>query len=549
MLPVQTQLWRNSNRRWPQKQRGRQAIRKSSLGGFQSLADPSRTKYIKTGLPLPGQRKGAGNKNKLLSNNRSLGSDTTRSMPSSPALSGVRSPSNGPTSVPLSQQQAELAKAARKPIIHLLALGPTRERDLRDMLPDIGSNDFKQTLQRVGDLNETSGKHELRKQYWKELDVWSFTFPNQDDRQLAIDNAVKQYDRMRLGISEPEWDRLLPRSERGTGKSLSKLQAQIARGDLQRPPKIKVQKEDGSGRDTSGPEDEGSIKDKKVTKVKGDSTTRSVSQPPTTKTKKVGEKETQAKKLLKNTSKPTLKPVPKPSAAAKNQKATKTGAKVLSSEFVEDSDSEDDFPQRTSKPPKPPKPVAAPKRPREEDAESSDSSLPLSKKAKKDTVASTIHRVSDASQSSRTTNTSTQSSSSTKTKDTSPQKSSPLASSPPTNASDVDNSSGDRTSSSSSASPANHLSSKNSRSPIHKRHHKSSSVASSVSSTSSRYLKPEVMDLARRYRTYYPRYEALHRELAGMKSRDLEKEVALLDMHERLAQMKREINEGIVEVS
>ncbi|TVY90779.1 hypothetical protein LAWI1_G002352, partial [Lachnellula willkommii] len=502
----------------------------SSLATETARKAGNTTKYIKTGLPLPGQRKGAGNKNKLLSNNRSLGSDTTRSMPSSPALSGVRSPSNGPTSVPLSQQQAELAKAARKPLIHLLALGPTLERDLRDMLPDIGSNDFKQTLQRVGDLNETSGKHELRKQYWKELDVWSFTFPSQEDRQLAIDNA---------------WDRLLPKSERGTGKSLSKLQAQIARGDLQRPPKIKVPKEDGSGRDTSGPEDEGSIKDKKVSKAKGDST-RSVSQPPTTKTKKVGEKETQAKKLLKNASKPTLKPVPKPTAAAKNQKVPKTGAKVLSSEFVEDSDEEDDFSQRTSKPPKLPKPVAAPKRPREEDVESSDSSIPLSKKAKKDTVASTIHRISDASQSSRTTNTSTQSSSSTKTKDTSPQKSSPLASSPPTNASDVDNSSGDRTSSS-SASPANHLSSKNSRSPIHKRHHKSSSVASSVSSTSSRYLKPEVMDLARRYRTYYPRYEALHRELAAMKSRDFEKEVALLDMHERLAQMKREINEGIVE--
>jgi RNA polymerase II elongation factor ELL len=468
-------------------------------------------------------------------------------MPSSPALSGVGSPSIGPTSVPLSQQQAELAKAARKPIIHLLALGPTSERALKEMLPQIGNNDFKQTLQKVGDLNESTGKHELRKSFYKELDVWSYNYANPEDRQRAIDNAVKQYDRMRLGVSEPQWDRLLPKAERGTGKSLSKLQAQIARGDLQRPPKIKVQKEDGSGRDTSGPEDEGSIGDKKVSKVKGESMTRSVSQPPATKTKKVGEKETQAKKLLsKNTSKPTPKSTPAP---PKNQKSAKTWGKVLSSEFVEDSDEEDDYLQQ---PPKPaPKPVAAPKRSREEDAESSDSSIPLSKKVKKGTTTTTTaHRISDASQSSRTTNTSTHSSSSTKTKDTSPQKSSPLASSPPTNASDVDNSSGDRTSSSSSASPANHLSSKNSRSPIHKRHHKSSSVASSVSSTSSsRYLKPEVMDLARKYRSYYPKYEALHRELAGMKSRNHDKELKLLDMHERLAQMKRDINAGIVEVS
>lgn len=508
------------------------------------MAKPSRTKYIKAVTPVPG-RKGAGNKNKFLSSNRSLGGDTTRSMPSSPALSGVGSPSVGPTSVPLSQQQAEQAKNARKPIIHLLAVSPTSEQDLKGMIPQVGKNDFNQNLQKVGDFNEGTGKYELRKGYWKDLDVWSYNYSSSEDRQRAIDNAVKQYDRMRLGVSEPQWDRLLPKAERGTGKSLSKLQAQIARGDLQRPPKIKVQKEDGSGRDTSGPEDEGSIGDKKVSKVKGESITRSVSQPPATKTKKVSEKETQAKKaMLKSAPKATPKSTPAP---AKNQKPNKPGTKILSNEFVEDSDEEDDYPQQTRKPPKP---AAAPKRPREEEAESSDSSVPLSKKVKKDISTTTAHRISDASQSSRTTNTSTHSSSSVKTKDTSPQKSSPLASSPPTNASDVENSSGDRTSSSSSASPANHLSSKGSRSPIHKRHHKSSSVASSVSSTSSsRYLKPEVMDLARKYRSYYPKYEALHRELARMKSRDHDKESELMDMHERLSRMKQNINAGIVEVN
>jgi len=422
------------------------------------------------------------------------------------------------------------------------------------MLPEIESNNFKQALEKVGDLNDSTGKHELRKQFWKELDVWSYHYPSSEDRQRAIDNAVKQYDKMRLGVSEPEWDRLLPKAERGTGKSLSKLQVQIARGDLQQrpPPKIKVQKEEESGRDTSGPEDDGVVGEKKeekkvekkAPKPKSESVSRSVSQPPAPKAKKV-EKETQPKKWMSKT-KSTPKPTPAP---AKNQKPAKTGAKVLSSEYVEDSDDEDDYPEQ---PPKPaPKSITITKRSREEEADSSDSSIPLSKKVKKDAPATTApHRVSDASQSSRTTNTSTHSSSSTKTKDTSPQKSSPLASSPPTNASDVDNSSGDRTSSSSSASPANHLGSKNSRSPIHKRHHKSSSVASSVSSTSStRYLKPEVMDLARKYRSYYPKYEALHRELAGLKGRNYDKEAKLMDMHERLAQMKRDINAGIVEVS
>ncbi|TVY62728.1 hypothetical protein LSUE1_G008961, partial [Lachnellula suecica] len=385
------------------------AALQSSLATETARKAENTTKYIKTGLPLPG-KKGAGaskltNKSKFLSSNR-LGGDTTRSMPSSPALSGVGSPSMGPTSVPLSQQQAEQAKAARKPIIHLLALNPSNERSLKDMLPEIENTIFKQALEKVGDLNSTTNKYELRKSFYKELDVWSYNYFSSEDRQRAIDNAVKQYDRMRLGVSEPEWDRLLPKAERGTGKSLSKLQAQIARGDLQqRPPKIKVQKEEGSGRDTSGPEDEVPIAVKKVAKVKAESNPRSGSQPPAPKTKKAPEKETQNKRWMsKNTPKPSPKPT---SAPPKKEKTVKTGAKVLSAEFVEDSDEEDDYQQ----PPKPaPKKLAPPKRSREDDAESSDSSIPLSKKVKKDpVVAAQPHRVSDASQSSRSTNASAQS--------------------------------------------------------------------------------------------------------------------------------------------
>ncbi|KAF4630807.1 hypothetical protein G7Y89_g7327 [Cudoniella acicularis] len=392
------------------------------------------------------------------------------------------------------------------------------------------------------DLNETTGKWELRKPYYKELDVWSYNYSCDEDRQRAIDNSVKQYDKMRLGVSEPEWDRLLPKSERGTGKCLSKLQAQIAQGPVGRTSKGKGQKDDGSGRDTS-PGEEEDLGNKNLSKLKGEAMLRSTSQPPITKTKKVSEKEAQAKRLLsKNPSKAAAKPAAK-AAPAKKEKPAKAGPKVLSTEFVEDSDDEEDLP--ISKPP--PKPIAAKKRARDIEEETSDSSGPLSKKVKKDQPP---HRISDASQSSRTTNTSAHSSSSTKTKDTSPQKSSPLASSPPTNASEFENSSGNRTVSSSSASPAPHLNGKGSRSPIQKRHHKSSSVTSSVSSNgSTRYLKPEVVDLARKYRSYYPKYEALHRELANMTSRNSEKEAKLLEMHERLAMMKRDINAGIVEIS
>jgi RNA polymerase II elongation factor ELL len=506
--------------------------------------------YIKDGsLGMPGKRGGpvkATNKAKFLSqHNRSLTSDTTRSMPSSPALNASNSPSLGPTSIPASTQQLEQAKAARKPVVHLLAVQPMLEKALKDSLPNVSKNDLKQALEKVGDYNDSTQKWELNKKFYKELDVWTFDYNSTADRQRAIDNAVKQFDKMRLGVSEPEWDKLLVKSERGTGKCLSKLQAQIAQGQA-RAPKIKVQKADGS--ETPG-EDEDLFGDKNLSKVKGEGMARSASQPPTTKTKKVSEKEAQAKRLLsKNPSKAAAKAAPKLVATKKKEVAppAKTGTKVLSSEFVNESD-ESDVP---TPPPSKPKAKAPSKRPREEEAETSDSSVPLSKKVKKDTPV-TNHRISDASQTSRTTNSSTSSYNSSynssKNKNTSPHKSSPLASSPPTNASEFENSAGERTSS--SASPA-HTSTKNSRSPIHKRHQKSSSVTSSSSGASSQYITPAVTDLARKFKMYYPKYETLHKEIAAMAAsgkRNHTKEKDLLEMHARLVDMKKAIAAGITD--
>ncbi|PVH76350.1 hypothetical protein DL98DRAFT_293277 [Cadophora sp. DSE1049] len=503
-----------------------------------NLAAPRR------GGPAP---KSLMNKNKFLGQkNRSLASESTRSMPTSPALSGVGSPSLGPTSVPLSQQQAEKAKEARKPVIHLLAVEPLSEKTIQKRLPEISENDLDNALRKVGDLNDTTGKWELRKAFWKELDVWAYKYVSKEDRQRAIDNAVKQYDKMRLGVSEPEWDRLLIKAERGTGKCLSKLQAEIAKGALAR--KSNSQNTEGSGRDTPNGDDD--LEDKALSKVKGEGMARSASQPPTTKSKKTSEKEAQAKRLFsKNPPKSANKPAPKTAAPAKKSgPAPKAGTKVLSAEYVEDSDDDSEAPlaskentikEKTIK--EKPKPKAAKpvmKRAREEDHDTSDSSIPLSKKVRKDVPATTTnHRVSDASQTSRTTN-SSYSSFNSKNKSNSPQKSSPLASSPPTNASDIENSSNDRTSS--SASPAPRFSTKNTRSPIHKRHQKSSSVTSS-SSNGSR-LKPKAIELAAKYRLYYPRYVELFEEVvAEGDKRTKSKERDLLDMHSRLEKMRKDI--------
>ncbi|PBP17802.1 COM1 regulatory protein [Diplocarpon rosae] len=530
---------------------------KGSLASEKQSKDSKTTKVIDS-LVVPGRKGGsaqkATNKSKFLSQNRALASGTTRSMPTSPALNGVGSPSLGPTSIPLSQQNAEKLKEARKPVIHLLAVEPLTESSIANKLPDLSETDLSNSLRKVGDVNETTGKWELRKAFWKELDVWNFKYTG-DDRQRAIENAVKQYDKMRMGISEPEWDRLLIKSERGTGKSLSKLQAEIvAKGNLARGSK----NGEGSGRDTPNGGEDDLLDDKNLSKVKGEG--RSTSQPPTTKPKKTSEKEAQAKRLFsKNPGKAASKAAPKaaPKAASKAaSKATskaatkatskaapakkqasvpKAGAKVLSSEYVEDSD-EDDV-QTATAPTLKPKPKQALKRSREEDErDTSDSSMPMSKRVKKDVPVSN-NRISDAGQKSRTNSNSFSSLTSYKNKSNSPRKSSPLASSPPANASDIE-SSGDRTSF--SASPAGHISTKNSRSPIYKRHQKSSSVTSSNSSNSQ--VKPEAIELARKYKRFYPAYLRLFKEVvAEGENRTRSKEKDLLDMHERLEDWRKQI--------
>ncbi|KAK2625693.1 hypothetical protein QTJ16_005005 [Diplocarpon rosae] len=526
---------------------------KGSLASEKQSKDSKTTKVIDS-LVVPGRKGGsaqkATNKSKFLSQNRALASGTTRSMPTSPALNGVGSPSLGPTSIPLSQQNAEKLKEARKPVIHLLAVEPLTESSIANKLPDLSETDLSNSLRKVGDVNETTGKWELRKAFWKELDVWNFKYTG-DDRQRAIENAVKQYDKMRMGISEPEWDRLLIKSERGTGKSLSKLQAEIvAKGNLARGSK----NGEGSGRDTPNGGEDDLLDDKNLSKVKGEG--RSTSQPPTTKPKKTSEKEAQAKRLFsknpgkaaskaapkaapkaasKATSKAATKATSKAAPAKKQASVPKAGAKVLSSEYVEDSD-EDDV-QTATAPTLKPKPKQALKRSREEDErDTSDSSMPMSKRVKKDVPVSN-NRISDAGQKSRTNSNSFSSLTSYKNKSNSPRKSSPLASSPPANASDIE-SSGDRTSF--SASPAGHISTKNSRSPIYKRHQKSSSVTSSNSSNSQ--VKPEAIELARKYKRFYPAYLRLFKEVvAEGENRTRSKEKDLLDMHERLEDWRKQI--------
>lgn len=478
----------------------------------------------------------------------------------------------------VSQQAAEKSKQARSPIIHELAFREQNYDSLWNKYPGSSEDDFKIALEKVADLDKDTRKYVLKKMYWKELDVWNHEYASDEERQQAIDNAVRQYDKMRLTASEPEWDRLLPREERGKGKCLSIKQATIARGPAA--PKIKVQKPEDSSGDSSSNKDDSEDKSKSI--KAGEAMVRSSSQPLPGKSKKISEREAQTKRLLSNKKAPAAKASPKTSPtkpATKATNSTNTMGKFKSKEFISDSDSSsDEAPlsttvplSKSSKPPPekkvekpvrdtlPPKPKPAeketakglPKKPvretvremlrdspkepvrrvvskpqpvkraRDDDDSSSSSGTPLSKrfKSKEIKVAPPVqsykHRPSDASQHSRGTSSGA---SLNKSKNTSPAKSSPLASSPPTNASDLEQ--GDE------------------RIIVAKKRRLDQD---SDSRSKRQRFSSDLVNKAVKFKLCYEKYEALHREMVGLDNPPKDKMDDLLDMRQRLQEMKTEI--------
>jgi RNA polymerase II elongation factor ELL len=481
-----------------------------------------------------------GNKARFLSqsNTKAHPGNAARSMPTSPALTGISSPALGPTSVPLSQQQAERMKAIRRPIIHKLALGPATENVISKYKKDDATEqEFKLALDKVADLED--GKWKLKQKAFRDLDVFTYKRYTPEERQVAIDNAIHVYDKIRLATSEPEWERLLQFEERGTGKCLSKLQAKIAVGAIKpaKAPRIKVHGAEDSGRDTPTADDLDDLFGEKIptTALKSEGMVRSHSNPPVTKQKKTSEKEQQAKRLLAK-GKAT-----KPTSAKSTEKksATKESSKIKSSEFVRESDEEDDYLL--------PAPKAAPASTTSSKVHATKAPPPKTKQiiksSSRDEFGGELIPKLNGIQKPKVNN-------------TSPPKSSPLASSPPTNASDFDDSS-----SSSSTSLKRKATDSSSDIPISKRHQKSSSnstsssVASSSVASSNSIVNGERHDpfyyevmrkevsATKRFVLYYNKYADLYRELAASqdKDRDVEKMADLLAMHERLAQMKADI--------
>ena len=270
----------------------------------------------------------------------------------SPSLGATRSPKipEAVTSEPVVEDvKAQKSKALKIPLIHFLAVRPVSEKYLGQTL-GCDQEDCLEVLHRVGKPYRLDpSKWDLNDKAFKDLDVWQFNYPTADDRQLAIDRAISSFDRSRLPRSHPLWQKLLPYHERNKGKVLSNLNLGDPKAQRGATPRIQVQSTDDSAvaRQTPGhdsdtrqdrlqPSDaEMKAKPKSVkahkTSQGNDSDVRSKAPLPK-ESKKVGQ-----------TTKAKVTPHGKPAATKKRgQKAGGGEVVAKSSEFVHDSDEEDD---------------------------------------------------------------------------------------------------------------------------------------------------------------------------------------------------------------
>ena len=556
-------------------------------------------------------------------------------------------------------------KALRTPLIHFLAARPA---SITLLVKHLGckQDELHEVLNKVGKQHRLiPDKWTLNDKAFKELDVWNFDYPNQDDRQLAINCAISAFDRMRISTKEKVWDMLLPKNERGKGKILSNLD--LHKGPIKpgNTPRIHVQhlSNDSTAKDQLA----GHESDQKDRLAPSDAEpmARSQSQDQIKK-KKVSEKEAQSKRLLKNGPKKTT-PVPK---VKEDHPAVKKGAKKAnvpkSSEFVNDSDEEDGLEdasilQAQSTPPTgqvdqtlsakaaaSPQPTTSTPRPDDAKAKASKPALSSRKlgstatgketkskpvtpsrsdatsmpriaaidpakghiakskdvksektKPKSETAASTppikVHekkplpsassspaprqRISDSSQGS----TAMKKTLSRQRTTSSPHKPSPLGSSPPTNASDLENG----VSSASSTSlvsqpqkmnfkpngvgpPANGHARNTSEhslkrkaddldSDIHahahgptngnvngtKRHKVSATSPSTSESSNSSLVNSGALKRAQDFKTYYAKYKILYEEVSESTDAPRDKVENVKRMHHRLIELKREITQGL----
>lgn len=531
-----------------------------------------------------------------LDRDRLLRTAASRSLTSSPTLGAPKSPAPvpTPTSAPCSQNKTNTRLDAMKtPFIHLLAVRAVSTkflaRQTRSTIEDCAT-----LAQKYGVENRLNReKFDLKDKAYKDLDVWNFPYPTSEDRQEAIENAISAFDRMRISRTDKLWQMLLPKEERGKGKCLSRLN--LRTGPLKKPalPKAQVDGADDTGKDgdTTGNETDRRT-GAGVSSKSSDSASRSTANTPKSRTEKESAKKTTKGKSTNNstlTGRVTKKTGGKPPA--------KSEGKYKSSEYVHDSDEDDDLPDAAPSPPAQPQPSKQP-----QSAPPKKSQAPAKPRPTGTTTASTIKAASKP----QTATPKLEHPKATTTKQpasrvsTSPQKPSPLGSSPPANASDVSgrsrSNSNNQSSSSSSSSPLISQLARNNKTvsgvsrtvkpaattngvsrPVsvsnplkrkaesdrlaappastgrttgnleHKRRRAVSTVSSGGSTGSAsppmsqELLRQKLWEKSQQFKQYYAKYSALHTKLeaqANPSHADLDK---LLKQHTRLHKMKQEI--------
>ncbi|KAJ5549892.1 hypothetical protein N7535_002166 [Penicillium sp. DV-2018c] len=357
---------------------------------------------------------------------RFLKTAANRSLTSSPTLGAPRSPSLAPsfamtpTSAPVSQNKdRERLEALKVPFIHLLAVRAVSAkflaRQTRSTIEDCTALGEKYGV--VNRLNPE--KYNLKDKVYKDLDLFGFNY-TPEDRNEAIENSISAFDRMRISRSDKLWQTLLPKAERGKGKCLSRLNLHTG------PPQKPVAKTNGddSSKDDTDRATKGPATANRTTSGKG----------PAKDTKRPAKTKTTNSTLTGRVTKKTGGKAP-----------VKIDSKIKSAEFIHSSDEDDDTDMPDAPPPAP---ASAPKQqPKEHKRVPSDpktqapkkapvkpriteTASPAAPKAKADTLKPKIESTKPASKVAASKRPPSRPS-------TSPQKPSPLGSSPPANASDA----------------------------------------------------------------------------------------------------------------
>lgn len=487
-------------------------------------------------------------------------------MPVSKSPAVTMTPSSAPT---VQSKQQEKMDAIRTPLIHLLAIRPSTVDTLARQIRCTAEDCLPVTEKCAIENRAKPGKYGLKDKLYKELDVWGFKYTNLD-RDSAIQNSISAFDRMRISKTDPIWQTLLPEYQRGKGKCLSRLNLRTVPPPKPAVTKVKV----------SGSEDSGKEMAKPKSKVINSTLTGRI------------------------TKKPAGKSVAKPDG----------NSKIKSAEYVNDSDESDDLnmPDSGTSARLPPEPknhssehqraplsskTQAPKiRPPAKGRASEATSAPAKvapKSSKPETAKPKLEPIKSVTKAPASKRPPSRIS-------TSPQKPSPLGSSPPTNASDSTgrnrSDSQNQSSSSSSSSPlisqlakANKARSsapvakpaaaksttqtngaaKSTANPLKRKaepdrlsvpqagrptgnleakRRRAVSTASSASSTGSaspsmsyQVSRLELHEKSRKFKRYHDKYTKLHASLAANADPSREDVAKLQQQHEALELMKREI--------